>query len=29
VCIPDKKKCNCDGQCERFESNATCPWDCP
>ena len=29
ACIPNRKKCDCDGECSKFESNATCPWDCP
>jgi hypothetical protein len=30
TCIPNKKKCNCDGRCDtKFEDNDSCPWDCP
>ena len=28
-CIPNKRLCNCDGQCGKWESTETCPWDCP
>jgi hypothetical protein len=29
ACVPEKKVCDCDGECGKFESNETCPWDCP
>jgi hypothetical protein len=30
ACVENKKWCNCDGVCNpKFESNASCPWDCP
>ena len=28
-CIANKRWCDCDGQCGKWESNETCPWDCP
>lgn len=28
-CIENKKKCNCDGECGKFETHESCPWDCP
>ena len=29
ACVPVKKVCNCDGECGKFETNETCPSDCP
>ncbi len=28
-CQSNGRYCNCNGKCGKFESNATCPWDCP
>jgi hypothetical protein len=29
ACVPVKKTCDCDGECDKFESSEICPWDCP
>ena len=28
-CVQDGRYCNCNGKCDKFETNSTCPLDCP